>query len=174
MPIRFDPLRELDRLAQSFGQLLNRPGPVRVDRGDEEIRLDIDLPGVRADDIELTVDADRVEVRAVRRPGPSATATDSPGTEQRHEYRIDDPIDVDRVRADYEDGVLTVHLPRTGGVRARRVPVRSGTGATAPDPAGTAAPAEGSSDPPAAGSEGGGTEPTPPPPGEQANPLPTS
>ena len=173
MPIRFDPLREFDRLGQSLGQLLNRPGPVRVDRSDEEVRLEIDLPGVRAHDIELTVDPDRVEVRAVRRPSPSATA-DTPGTEMRHEYRIGDPIEVDRVRADYEDGVLTVHLPRTAGVRARRVPVRSGTGATAPDASGTASPAGSSSDPAVPGSDGDATEPTPPPPGEQANPLPTS
>lgn len=186
MPSRFDPLRDLDRLAQSvgqgLGQLLNRPGDVRARRVGDATELEVDLPGVKAADIDLTVDAERVVVRAVRRTaGGDGGGGGGGGATIERTWEVEGPVDVEGVSAGYEDGVLTVRLPKPAGAPARRVPVGAAGNAASPTP--PAPPTSANPPTPSAGEvpvgptdAGAGTVPptAPPPPGEQANPLPTS
>jgi len=177
MPNRFDPLAELDRLARAVGQLIGRSPAVAVTRSDAELRLTVDLPGVKAEDIDLSVDGSGVVVRGVRRPVESSAGSEAAGEpaggareiELRHELDPTEPVDVAGATASFEDGVLTVRLPRATGSRARRIDVRH---------AGQAAASPGPGDASDGGEHGGGsgTAPgiVPPPPEEQGNPLPTS
>jgi HSP20 family protein len=67
--MRFDPFRELDRLAaQAMGG--SRPPTMMMEawRRADAFFVHIDLPGVDPDDVDLTVENNVVSVRAERRP----------------------------------------------------------------------------------------------------------
>ena len=67
MVLRFDPFRELDRLA---GGAFEGPGnvavPMDVVRSATDVRVYFDLPGVDPDAIDLTVERNRLTLRARR------------------------------------------------------------------------------------------------------------
>ena len=88
----------------------------------------VELPGVRAGDVKVTVDGDVLQVRGVRRP----QGREEPVRPHRMEIafgrferrvRLGVPFERDRVSAALEDGFLTVELPRRLPVR-KTIPVR--------------------------------------------------
>src|SRR3954453_17985266 len=69
MLMRTDPFRELDRLGQQALGTPSRPAAMPIDayrRGDEFI-VELDLPGVDAESIDLTVERNVLTVHAQRR-----------------------------------------------------------------------------------------------------------
>ena len=73
--MRFDPFRELDRLAEqtlSVGTRALRSLPMEALRRGEEFIVRLDVPGVGSDDIDLTVERNVVNVRVRRLPDRQA------------------------------------------------------------------------------------------------------
>src|SRR6476661_7862992 len=68
--MRFDPFRELDwRTEQALaGARTVRTMPMEALRRGDLFIVALDLPGVRQDDVDLTVERNVVSVRATRRP----------------------------------------------------------------------------------------------------------
>ena len=65
MLVRFDQFRDYDRLADQFDQVWRRPSStVAMDayRHGNEVTIDLDLPGMDPDAIELTVERDSTEL----------------------------------------------------------------------------------------------------------------
>ncbi|MCU1369524.1 MAG: heat shock protein Hsp20 [Ilumatobacteraceae bacterium] len=129
MLMRTDPFRELDRLAQQAFGTPARPAAMPIDayrRGDEFV-VELDLPGVDPDSIDLTVERNVLAVHAERR----RTSGDSVellvgerphGTFSRQLF-LGDSLDVTKIDADYTDGVLTLKLPVAERAKPRRVRV---------------------------------------------------
>lgn len=133
--VRSDPFRELDRLAQQlWGDARSRSGAVSVPmdafRKGDVFLVQIDLPGVESDAIELTVEDNVLTVKA-ERPSPQTTdgvetlVAERPfGTFSRQMF-LGDNLDVERIQASYEAGVLTVTIPVAAHAKARRIEVTS-------------------------------------------------
>jgi HSP20 family protein len=130
MLIRFDPFREVDRLAnQAWGQ--RRPGgsfsmPVDVYRAGDEFVALIDVPGVNPESIEVTADEHVLTVKAER--SETHQSADKLVTERRtgvftRQLRLGDGLDVDRVQASYENGVLKVTIPVAEKAKPRKVQI---------------------------------------------------
>jgi HSP20 family protein len=144
-----DPLdtfhRELDRLV---GQLLDgdidtagEPAVwqprIDVREGDDEIVVSADLPGVKPEDVDLSVRDDRLTLQGRR----EETRSDEGDGWHRRErvtggfsrtIRLPFEIDADRVEAKSAEGVLEVHVPKPAAQRetdARRIPIAHGEGA---------------------------------------------
>ena len=138
MPIvafsRWDPLRDLIALHEQIGQLVgtDAPGwtpPVDLYETATDFILTADLPGLSRDQIDVSVDDNRVVIRGERVGGP----VDMP-CEQFHRverdhgrfsrsFALPDVVDVSRVSADLKDGILTVRIPKARGRGASRVSV---------------------------------------------------
>lgn len=134
--VRSDPFRELDRLAQQLwgGEARQRPGslsmPMDALRKGDVFLVQIDLPGVDKDAIELTVE-DNVLTVKVERPTPTTAegvetlVAERPyGTFTRQMF-LGDNLDVERIEANYEAGVLTLSIPVAPHAKARRIEVGS-------------------------------------------------
>ncbi|MHB1554489.1 MAG: Hsp20/alpha crystallin family protein [Acidimicrobiales bacterium] len=131
--VRSDPFRELDRLAQQlWGDGRTRSSslsmPMDAYRKGDVFLVQIDLPGVQSDAIELTVEDNVLTVRA-ERPSPEvnegveALVAERPyGTFSRQMF-LGDNLDVDRIEAAYEAGVLTVTIPVAAHAKPRRIEV---------------------------------------------------
>lgn len=109
--------------------LTYQPNVDICDRG-TEVLLVADIPGARADGIDVSFEDGVLSVHAsvpVRElPGRSVHQEYGIG-DYRRSFRLGDEFDASQITADYRRGVLTIHVPRLAAVRPRKVEVRSGS-----------------------------------------------
>src|SRR6201988_1720957 len=113
MLIRTDPFRELDRLTQQVLGTAARPAAMPMDayRHGDNFYIHLDLPGISADSISLTVEqnvlTDRAERTPVNADGAELLIAEQPyGTYTRQVFLGEAP-DADNIAANYAAGVLT-------------------------------------------------------------------
>ncbi len=140
---RWDPFRETVSLRDAMNSLLQesfvRPGSMQGQDGHGTLPLDVSetegeyvvkasLPGVRPEDVEITVHGDTLTIR-----GESKAEEDKKG-EQWHlrerrygafqrSVALATPVDSDRANAQYEHGVLTLTLPKSESAKPRQIKV---------------------------------------------------
>jgi HSP20 family protein len=132
MLMRTDPFRELDRLTQQVLGTPARPAAMPIDayRHGDDFVVELDLPGVDASSIDLTVEKNVLTVHARRDRGgldgvEFLVAERPQGTFSRQMF-LGDSLDSDRIDARYQDGVLTLRLPVAERAKPRRVPISVG------------------------------------------------
>jgi len=132
--LRFDPFGDIDRM---FDQAMNqrrRPSfPMDAYRHGDTVVVHFDLPGVDPASIALEYERQILSVSAERswRPveGDQLLASERVhGTFQR-QLLLGDGLDVDRMHASYEHGVLTVTIPVAEKAKPRRIEVAVTSGA---------------------------------------------
>jgi HSP20 family protein len=121
--IRFDPFRELDRLGEptlSEGARALHSMPMEAMRRADELIVDLDVPGVGPDDIDLTVEDLAVERNVVsirvrrlpaRQEGDEVLIDGRPHGAFVRQLLVGDDLDADRLTADARAGVLTLTIP---------------------------------------------------------------
>jgi HSP20 family protein len=130
--------REMDRL---FDRVLGSTGtasalwapPVDVRELDDEIQVCVELPGIRPDDVSVTVEngmltisgEKRQEVEEGKDEGTYHLVERRYGRFERG-FSLPRSVNGDQVRAEFEHGVLTVHLPKAPEAKPRRVKVDIG------------------------------------------------
>jgi HSP20 family protein len=149
---RGDPFQLLRReMEQLFDSVGGSPGEASADSGnilaprmdvsedDQAFRIVAEMPGARPEDVEVTVDDDLLTVRAERTLERETNRRNyhlverSTGVFQRS-MRLPVAVDPGKVQASFDNGVLTVTIPKDGRqARSRRVEVRSGTGGQGAD-----------------------------------------
>lgn len=132
MLMRTDPFREMDRLTQQLlGGTLSRPAAMAMDawRDGEEFVVEFDLPGVRADSIDVDVERNVLTVKAERLPttGPDTemVAAERPRGVFSRQVILGDALDTGRVRAAYNAGVLSVRIPVAEEAKPRKVEIQT-------------------------------------------------
>jgi HSP20 family protein len=135
MLMRTDPFRDFDRLANAMFGTSTRPAVMPMDafRDDSKFVIQLDLPGVDPDSIDLTVERNVLTVHAERkRPSDDdverVVGERTYGTFSRQMF-LGETLDVDELEADYTDGVLTVHIPVAEQAKPRRIEIARGEGA---------------------------------------------
>jgi HSP20 family protein len=135
--VRSDPYRDVDRLFQHlWNAQQNGPRPMAMPmdayRKDDSFLLQLDLPGVAPDSIDLTVE-DNVLTISAERPAPatgdgveSVIAERTFGTFTR-QVVLGKTLDSERIEASYEGGVLTVAIPVAEQAKPRRIEVAVGS-----------------------------------------------
>ena len=93
----------------------------------DELTIVADLPGARREDVDVTFENGILTIRG-RVPARQPANTDYLRAEYcvgdyRREFRVSNGVDAQGIRAEFRDGVLTVHLAKLPAVRTRRVPV---------------------------------------------------
>jgi HSP20 family protein len=100
-------------------------------RGDT-FQVDLDLPGVDAGSIDLTVERNVLTVKAERRreqvEGAQYVVSERrQGTFSRQLF-LGETLDTDHIEAQYHDGVLTLTIPVVDAARPRRIPINGESG----------------------------------------------
>lgn len=110
--------------------------PVDVRHAGDDIVLSAALPGIAPEDISVTIDQGTLTISA--ESGKAAEGGAENGVESRFIVRerrhgkfhralqLPKWVDADGVETQYRHGLLTVTLPKTEGVKARRVEVKAG------------------------------------------------
>jgi HSP20 family protein len=122
---------EFDRISQQALGTADGVGmPLDVSRRGDELVVRVDLPGVAADGVTLTVENRLLTITGERHTRPAddeqmLVQERFDGTVTRR-LRIPDWVAADAVSAEHVDGVLTVRLPMAEQARPRRVEVQVG------------------------------------------------
>jgi HSP20 family protein len=122
MTDRDDPFAEIERLVDRLGGLegaglATASVPVDVVDGDDEVVVRADLPGYEVDDIDVTVDDGTLALRAAREAATTEEGDDYVRRERERrrvsrQLSLPAPVVEEEATASYDDGVLTVRLPK--------------------------------------------------------------
>jgi HSP20 family protein len=128
MLMRFDPMREFDRVFdQAWSQTRQASVPMDAYRHDDGYVIHLDLPGVDPASIEVTVERNAMTIAAERHwqqlEGDELVASERRQGRFTRQLFLGDGLDTDQVEATYENGVLTVTVPIADRAKPRRVEV---------------------------------------------------
>ena len=131
MLMRTDPFRELDRWTQQLFGATGTPArptwmPMDAWRDGDTFHVELDLPGVDADSIDLDVERHVVTVKAERRQADDDVeliAAERPRGLFSRQLVLGDNLDVDHITAAYVDGVLQLVIPVAEESKPRRIAI---------------------------------------------------
>ena len=133
MLMRTDPFRDLDRLAQQLvgAGTSTRPSVMPLDawREGDAFVLEFDLPGVQPDTLDIDVERNVLTVRAERPPKNGdweMLAAERPTGMFSRQLVLGDNLDLDRLEARYDAGVLRLTVPVAERAKPRKIEVTTG------------------------------------------------
>jgi HSP20 family protein len=100
-----------------------------VDKGDK-YAVAVDLPGVRKEDIEVSIDGARIAIKADARSerevkdGAKVLHTERYATSYARSFELPDEVTEEGADAAFENGVLRLTLPKRAQLASRRLTVR--------------------------------------------------
>jgi HSP20 family protein len=135
MLLRFDPFRELDRLASAPWGRTRPVMPMDAYRNGDQFVVHFDLPGIDPDSIDLTVEKNVLTVTAERtsttQQGDDVLVSERFHGQYSRQLFLGEALDADRIQANYEHGVLTVTIPVAQQAKARKVEITTGAATAA-------------------------------------------
>lgn len=146
MPVeRWDPFRDVVSLSDAVNSLLResfvRPGavtgggtaslPLDVVENDNEFVIKASLPGVKPEEVQITVHGETVVIRGETRAEEEKKGDTWHLRERRfgsfqRALSLNAPIDADKADARFEHGVLTLTLPKSERAKPRQIKVGGG------------------------------------------------
>jgi HSP20 family protein len=123
-----DPFRDFDRLAQQVLGTTSRPAVMPMDawREGDTFVVEFDLPGVDPGAVDIDVERNVLTVRAERpaRNGDwEMLASERPRGLFSRQLVLGDNLDLDKVTADYRDGVLALRIPVAERAKPRKIQI---------------------------------------------------
>ena len=140
--IRWSPARDMVRLSDAMDRMFEdawtRPRPAR---GEREVRLPLDVyttpseivltanvPGLKPEDVEVTLEGDTLSIDGeFKAPMENVEYIfqERPYGKFSRKLTINLPVDVNKVEATFDSGVLTVTLPKAEAARPKTIKVEA-------------------------------------------------
>jgi HSP20 family protein len=137
------PFRDLSQIQESFDRLFNEFMNLRRTDGLQEIGFSpsceiaeeanryvllFDLPGVKKDHVKVEVDNDQITVQAERMDERKSDSKKTFLSEVYYgsfarTFTLPMPIDEKKIDAKFENGVLTIMVPKSEGTKTKQIPV---------------------------------------------------
>ncbi|MBM2839971.1 MAG: Heat shock protein, Hsp20 family [Bacteroidetes bacterium] len=130
----FEPLLNLDREISdilddgSFGTSVWTPA-VDVAENENEVQVKVELPGVSKDDVKITMQENILTIRGEKKQEKETKNSEyhrverSYGSFQRS-FTLPTNVKHDKIEASYNDGVLTVTLPKAEEAKPKQIEVK--------------------------------------------------
>jgi len=111
------------------GALVWHP-PVDIEEQPDRYTLQLELPGMRLEDIKITLEDGRLVIRGEK----TRTEEQKSATYHRVErvygsfersFKLNHAVKAEKVEATYRDGVLEVSVPKAEEAKAREIPIKT-------------------------------------------------
>lgn len=94
----------------------------------DHLTVKAELPGMNKDDIDIAIEDGVLSISGERKHEEKHTESESYRSERfygrfNRSLTLPKPVDVDKVKAAYKDGVLTVTLPKTEAAKPKQIEV---------------------------------------------------
>jgi HSP20 family protein len=140
---RWEPVREMMTLREAMDRLFDDAFTRPLSQGgismvpaidmfqtDDEVIVKASLPGMKSDDVQITVNADTLILRGEYKQDEGHKDATWHIREHRYgafERSIGLPTDVqsDKAKAEFENGVLTVTLPKAEAVKPKTINIKA-------------------------------------------------
>ena len=134
---RFDPFMDIDDVVNRFmmrpllrtGMELEPQIKMDVKEVDGEYRIDAEIPGVKKDDIHVTIEGKRVSISAevkqekeVKEGERIIRCERSYGVTSRS-FNLAEEVDQSKVQAKYNNGILELTLPKKPGTARKEIAI---------------------------------------------------
>jgi HSP20 family protein len=100
---------------------------VDILENENEILLYADLPGVTRDDLTVHIDNGKLTLAGVRKLKTEGAASweEFGNVEYRRVFSVPQTIDVEKVNAELNDGVLRLHLPKSAAAKPKTIEIKT-------------------------------------------------
>ncbi len=143
---RWEPMRELSTMRNLMDRMFNDTfgsAPVQWSRGFGEMSLALDVaeendayivkasvPGMNPDDIDVTLTDNVLTIRGEMKADEEVKEENYHLRERRfgsftRSVALPAAVEPEQIEADYQNGVLTLRLPKSESVKPKRIPVRT-------------------------------------------------
>lgn len=128
---KFDPFRQFKELEKSFYNYPKNEGVngfvpvVNTREGENAYHIDVDLPGVKKDDISVDIDKNILTISGERKTKEEIKEEDYYKVETSfgkfsRSFTIPENIDTENIEARSEDGVLEVIIPKMEATKTKK------------------------------------------------------
>lgn len=140
---QLSPFRDFSQVQESFDRLFNEFMNLKKTNGLQEFGfspsceiaeegnnyvMTFDLPGVKKDQVKVEADNDQLTIRAERKDEKKSESKKKYLSEVYYgsyarTFTLPGPVDEKKIQAKFENGVLTVTVPKTESLKAKQIPV---------------------------------------------------
>jgi HSP20 family protein len=123
-----DVIEDFDRMVDSFlrptyANSLNFPPSCDVNETENHYMVSFDMPGVKKEDVKIELRSNQLRVSGERRH--EARSGRSYGKFERT-FTLPATINADKIEAHYEDGVLSIALPKAESAKPKNIEIQTG------------------------------------------------
>jgi len=100
--------------------------PVNITARNDEYLLEIEMPGVNKEGLELSVEGNELTIVGRRHPEQAAgdvVYRESSEADYRRVFEISSDIDTGKISAEMNQGIVKVHLPKAERVKPRKIKI---------------------------------------------------
>lgn len=145
--VRWDPFRELEAMSDRLNRMIARPAvgsagketltvadwvpTVDISESEGEYLIKAELPEVKKEDVKVTVEDGVLTIQGERRQEKEEKGKRFHRVERSYgsfvrSFTLPESVDDTAVKAEYKDGVLALHLPKTEKVKPKAIEVKVG------------------------------------------------
>jgi len=143
--VRWDPFRELESMSDRLNRVFARPTlstsgrealtvadwmpTVDISETDSEYLIKAELPEVKKEDVKVTVENGVLTLQGERRQEKEEKGKKYHRVERSYgsfvrSFTLPESVDESAVKAEYKDGMLNLHLPKTEKVKPKSIDVK--------------------------------------------------
>ena len=103
---------------------------VEVSEGEQAYTIRAEIPGVKKDDINISIDGDQVAISAEVKNEKEVKEGERVLRSERHygkvyrAFQLGQPVEEDGAQAKYNDGILELSLPKKAAASAKRISIQ--------------------------------------------------
>jgi len=144
--VRWDPFRELEDVSDRLNRMFARPGArtsngketmivadwtpsVDISETENEYQIKAEIPDVKKEDVKVTLEDGVLTIQGERKHEKEERGKKYHPIERSYgsfvrTFSLPDVIDDEKVKAEFKDGVLNLHLPKSEKAKPKAIEVK--------------------------------------------------
>jgi HSP20 family protein len=143
--VRWDPFRELEEMSERLNRVFSRPSlrtngkenltvadwipTVDISESEGEYLIKAELPEVKKEDVKVTVENGVLTLQGERRQEKEEKGKKYHRVERSYgsfirSFTLPESVNESGVKAEYKDGMLNIHLPKSEKVKPKAIEVK--------------------------------------------------